>query len=408
MLIQQICPTKQIMDIELLSCIHSKCYDIAPFDPQIAAFSGRLSKRILADKVFGRVPALAALAFWLRPSNLNRIAKENHHLTANSNVFLSPIGIVFHVCPANVDTMFIYSLMISLLMGNKNILRVSNRLDHEYISFLFDLINDELATEESKTIRNYINVVTYQHEQDVNAFFAQNANARLIWGGDNTAKTFKSIFGNPRCKDIVFADRLSIALFNTKAFIEDTSANQQKTAKAFYNDSYTFDQKGCSSPQTIFLYGNMDANKQFVNIFYNLLEDISNTQYGGDNASLASLKFNQLVGDVIESDVNFYRNDAATLYMVSTLTPTLQHSCGGGYFYVKEINSLAHIVDFINNKVQTISYFGLNQNELLELAKQTAGIGVDRFVPIGKSLDFDYIWDGYNLCEELSSKKYIA
>lgn len=33
----------------------------------------------------------------------------------------------------------------------------------------------------------------------------------------------------------------------------------------------------------------------------------------------------------------------------------------------------------------------------------TAGInGVDRVVPIGKTMDFDFIWDGYNLSERMT------
>lgn len=408
MLIQQITPKKEKLKIENLSCVASIEYCIKPFDSRVLELSGRLSKRILINPNLGRVPALVALAFWLRPSNLKRISNDNLHLISNQNIVLSPIGLVFHVCPANVDTMFIYSLMVSILMGNKNILRVSNRLDHEYISLLFTILNEELETEESKIFRNYINIVSYQHEEDINAFFAEKANARLIWGGDNTSKIFKSIIGNPRCKDIVFADRISISIFNTHMFINEPNDSQLKIVKDFYNDSFTFDQKGCSSPQTIFLYGNSNDNKIFTNLFYTLLEEISEKEYSGDNASLASLKFNQLIGDVIEDKVTSFKNDFATLYFVnSSSSSNLYHSCGGGYFYLNEILELNDCIYFINNKVQTISYFGLNQIEIELLANKSAGIGIDRIVPIGKALNFDYIWDGYNLCEELSSRKFI-
>lgn len=408
MLIQQITPNKEHINLEDLSCVSSTEYIIKPFDTRVFDLSGRLSNRILNNPIIGRVPALVALAFWLRPGNLKRISNENIHLISNPNIEISPIGLVFHVCPANVDTMFIYSLMISILMGNKNILRVSNRLDHEYISLLFSILNAELDTDESKIFRNYINIVTYQHDHDINIFFAEKSNARLIWGGDSTAKIFKSIIGNPRCKDIVFADRISISIFNTNSFINDTTENQLKVVKDFYNDSYTFDQKGCSSPQSIMLYGNINDNNIFTNLFYSLLEKISNKQYGGDNASLASLKFTQLIGDVIENKISSFKNDFTTLYFVnSSSSKHLYHSCGGGYFYLNEITEFKDIIPFINNKVQTISYFGLQPKEIEILAQKTAGIGVDRIVPIGKALNFDYIWDGYNLCEELSSRKFI-
>ncbi len=408
MLIQQICPKYEQVKIESLSCILSPDYIINPFDERVLQFSGRLSKRILKNNLLGRIPAFVALAFWLRPSNLKRISNENIHLISNPNVVLSPIGLVFHVCPANVDTMFVYSFILSMLMGNKNILRVSNKLDNEYISLLFSILNEELDTEESNLFKNYINIVTYQHEEEINIFFAEKCHSRLIWGGDNTAKIFKSIIGNPRCKDIVFADRISISIFNTNSFINESKDNQLKSVKDFYNDSFTFDQKGCSSPQSIMLYGNKNDNEKFTNLFYTLLEKISENEYDGDNASLASLKFNQLIGDVIDDKITTFKNDSATLYFVnSSSSQHLYHSCGGGYFYLSDLNELNDIIQFVNNKVQTISYFGLTQNEIEFIAHKTAGIGVDRIVPIGKALNFDYIWDGYNLCEELTSRKFI-
>jgi hypothetical protein len=402
-----ISPYKANIDIDKLSIVQSSNFELSSFDERVVEFSNRLSKRILADKVFGRVPALTSLAYWLRKSNLLRIKNENLYLTQQKNVFLGPIGIVFHVCPANVDTMFIYSLMISLLMGNKNILRVSNRLDHEYISFLFDSLNSELSTDESSLFKSYINVISYEHENEINEYFSGIANARLIWGGDNTAKIFRGFSKNPRIKDIVFSDRISISIFKCKNFLELQNQDKKEIVRKFYNDSYTFDQRGCSSPQSIFILGEESESKEFEREFYHLLEVISTELYISDEASLASMKFNQLVNDVIDEKVNHFLNNSVGLYLIGNNQNQLEHSCGGGYFYTYYLQNLKDLRVFINNKTQTLSYFGLEKREIDEIAQFTAGHGVDRIVPIGKALDFDFIWDGYNLCEELSSKKQI-
>jgi hypothetical protein len=407
MLIQQISPTRQEIDIQNLSCLIYKNYPILPFDKKVIDFSSRLSKRILNNIQYGRVPALVALAYWLRPSNLSKIVNQNILTTKNSNIQITPIGLVFHVCPANVDTMFIYSLIISILMGNKNILRISNRLDHEYIIFLFHVLNEELKTKESSIFNNYINIVTYQHDTEINQFFAEKANARLIWGGDETIRKFKSIIGNPRSKDIVFADRISIAIFATINFLNEDLIQQKKIIKNFYNDTYTFDQKGCSSAQSIFLYGNLESNKKFIQIFTTLLEEVISAEYNGDSASLSSLKYNQLISDVLDGKVQSSEYAKDSLHLVKSTSKNLYHSCGGGYFYLYEINKITQIIDYINNKVQTISYYGLSPKETKLLSIETSGLGVDRIVQIGNALNFDYIWDGYNLCEELSNKKYI-
>ena len=408
MTIQQITPIRQSINVQDLDVFRYKNFELTPFDARVIEFSNRLSKRILSDADYGRIPAMTALAFWLRKTNIKRIVLENQYLTHMPHVRLSPIGVVFHICPSNVDTMFVYSLVISLLMGNKNILRISNRLDHDYINFLFDVLNSELATEHSALMAQYINIVTFNHDKDISTFFSQKANARLIWGGDNTAKTFKEIPANPRTRDIVFADRISLSIFKTQVFLLQDDTQQKEIVRKFYNDAYTFDQKGCSSPQSLFLLGSESDNQAFENTFYTILEKISATQYGGDNASLASLKYNQLINDVIDDKVSHFRNDNTTLYLVETSIQELLHSCGGGYFYTQSIVQLKDILPSIHNKVQTISYFGLDDADLDYLAHQTAGIGVDRIVPIGKALAFDYIWDGFNLCEELSSKKMVV
>ncbi len=45
-------------------------------------------------------------------------------------------------------------------------------------------------------------------------------------------------------------------------------------------------------------------------------------------------------------------------------------------------------------------YYG-NKEAFLPLIK--SGVkGIDRVVPIGRTLDFDLIWDGYNLVERLT------
>lgn len=49
---------------------------------------------------------------------------------------------------------------------------------------------------------------------------------------------------------------------------------------------------------------------------------------------------------------------------------------------------------------QTIGFLG-DKKQILPLV--LSGVkGVDRIVPIGKTMDFDLIWDGYNLVERMT------
>ena len=66
-----------------------------------------------------------------------------------------------------------------------------------------------------------------------------------------------------------------------------------------------------------------------------------------------------------------------------------------GYFFEFDCNDIMRIEPLCNDKrCQTVAYIG-DYNVVMPLIQ--AGVkGTDRVVPIGKTMDFDFIWDGYN------------
>ena len=51
-----------------------------------------------------------------------------------------------------------------------------------------------------------------------------------------------------------------------------------------------------------------------------------------------------------------------------------------------------------------MSYYGFNEDFLIDFIQNDTPQGIDRIVPIGKTMDFSMIWDGYDLIETLSRK----
>lgn len=406
--IQQLIPKNEILPITSLSVFNSEAYPLSIFDEKIIDFFNALSRQIVQHPLLRRVPAATSLAFWLRKGNLQRIIGENQHLIDNKKYKVQPVGTVFHVCPSNVDTMFLYSLAASLLVGNKNILRLSKSVNETYINHIIEEIRGLLQKNEFAVFNDYLSIVRYEREKEINHFFSTHADARVIWGGDATVNTFKEFATKPRVKDLYFADRRSAVIVKAAEFIHQTAEEQIKIANKFYNDSYTFDQRGCSSPQMIFILGNPSDTKTFEDTFYKLLVNIAEKEYENDITSLASHKLNYLAMDAMDGYAIAQKHDNNYLVFAEVDTlDTEKETCGGGYFYTKHIENIQEIKTFINKKVQTISYHGLNKADLEEIHQLSYGIGIDRIVPIGNALDFDYIWDGYNLIEELSTKKVI-
>jgi hypothetical protein len=82
--------------------------------------------------------------------------------------------------------------------------------------------------------------------------------------------------------------------------------------------------------------------------------------------------------------------------------------CGSGYFNEVSITNLDEIIPAVNRKFQTIGYFGFNKSEITNWITINKPIGIDRIVPIGRTMDFSLIWDGFDLVNSLSRVIFLA
>ena len=73
-----------------------------------------------------------------------------------------------------------------------------------------------------------------------------------------------------------------------------------------------------------------------------------------------------------------------------------------GFFYEYSTNDLNRIKNYINNKYQTLTYFGMDKDSLKNFVINNQLQGIDRIVPVGQALDISFFWDGYDLNRILS------
>jgi hypothetical protein len=338
------------LNIDEISVFKTKEFLFKPFDDVLIQFCDKLSRKILSNNRINSLAEIVSLGFWIRKNNLLQLKELNKHLFHSKHYTTSPIGVVFHICPANVDTMFMYSLVVSLLMGNKSILRISNKMNSPEMNQLFFAINEVLNNDEFVILQSYISIIKYDHDEKISNYLSTKVNARVIWGGDNTIKTFKAFESSARTKDIVFADRVSMLCINVSAYLSLIGDDLRKFQKNFFNDSYTFDQMGCSSPQTIYFIGDFDKFILCKQKFLNETLDYVKSNYVTDLNSLASLKLNRLVDDTLDKLINEFEGDNYfTLVKLSEeADSSLMHGCGGGYFYYKQIDSISQLVHRAN------------------------------------------------------------
>jgi hypothetical protein len=377
---------------------------LPPFSEPAYDFIDALSSKLLRTSKFKAFPEMIALGFWLRKANIKSLvnARPVNSNTSSSAVVL-PRGLVFHIAPSNVDTIFIYSLVISLLMGNKNIVRLSSK-SSEQQQLLLEVFNEVLHEKSPSPIFSNLLIITYPHDDQISKKFSMLSDARMIWGGDSTVSLFSGYPIKPTSIDIKFANKYSVALLDLAAVDRLDDDGLLQLAKLFVNDTYLFGQQACSSPRTVFWLGTDGRLDAVKTRFWHVVQKILTTfEHGLTSAdfveklvfcSLNSLNdiftvkpSNNMVLTLLDADLN-------------SSIPSNSH-CGRGTFVNVYISDLVELNSIVNRSVQTLTYFGVDKGVLENwLCKGVPGF--DRIVPVGKGLDFDFIWDGVDLFTSLS------
>jgi len=377
---------------------------LEPFCSISLDFVNDISKSILKNIFFKQYPELMALAFWMRKSHIKEL--KNYFFEQKKDKILFGRGIVFHIAPSNVDTIFVYSWFLSLLVGNSNILRVSDR-NNIQTELLLEVITKILHNKKYAILQNRVAIIRYGHVDDITEKLSNMADVRVIWGGDNTIKQIRNIPIKPTAIELTFADKFSFAIIKSKKLIEDEKL--ELLIEKFYNDAFWFGQMACSSIRLIVWVGDKSNNQKAKEIFWNrlnsyLLEKQPKEILSSDviNKFVAQCSMAIEKNIFIKSNNNPYIN-RVKIENLKDISTKLH--CGAGLFYELEQDKFESIFPHITKKYQTIAQYGFSKDELKVMINSSMPEGIDRVVPIGKSLDFSYIWDGYDLfrsfCREI-------
>jgi hypothetical protein len=368
-------------------------------------FLSDISNNLLKRPEVRDYPDVATFAFYCRRANINAIKKG---YSAISNIRIGR-GIIFHITPGNVPVNFAYSLFVGLITGNINIVKVPSK-NFEQVDIILRSINEVLNTKDYKSIfSNRLFIVKYDRDNDANSYFSNLCDVRIIWGGDNTIKEIRKSQIPPKSTEVTFSDRYSISVINASAYIN--LENKKKLAQDFYNDTYLFDQNACTSPQAIYWIGSeVDVEKaqyEFWNLLQMLLDEKKYELQPVISIDKLTTFYSQAItyGDI--SKENQKGNDIWRINNCSTHLDIESHRCSSGYFNEFVIKSLNELIPIINRRYQTLSYFGISNEEFNSWLINSKPIGIDRIVPIGRTMDFSLVWDGFDLVNNLTRQVSI-
>ncbi len=371
--------------VEALSSVAAK----VPFDDAIVEFLNDTSRIIMTKRAAKQYSDVITFAFWIRKAS---ILKLKERFISNSEALRMGKGIVFHVAPSNVPVNFAYSMVSGLLTGNANIVRVPSK-EFEQVSILADAFNE--ALDNHPDLKPYIVLVRYGHDKEINDAFSSIADMRIVWGGDETISELRKSPLPPRSGEITFADRYSFAIINSDSYL--ALPDKKRVAEDFYNDTYFSDQNACTSPRLIVWTGNSIDTAQ--KDFWEQLHAYTKKKYVLQPIqAVDKLTSSYLIAAAVPGSkiINHKDNLMIRIEVPFVSASLMDYRDNSGFFLEYNCQDVWELKDLCNDlRCQTVAYIG-DGNVLLPLI-QSGLRGIDRVVPVGKTMDFDLLWDGYDI-----------
>ena len=365
---------------------------LRPFDDDVIAFFNDLSALLRTNRDYSDV---ATFGFWCRKAALMK-EKEKYDDVAER----FGKGIVFHSTPSNVPVNFAFSFAAGLLAGNANIVRLPGK-PFEQVTVISDAIKQLLETKH-QNIAPYIVFVKFPPIKEITDTFSALCNVRVIWGGDMTVAELRQSKIPARTTEITFADRHSIAVINADAYLE--AERKDTIIQNFYNDTYFSDQNACTAPRIIFWQGTKKEEAKAD--FWARVHEKTVKEY-----TLAPVqavgKLNAMYSVASQKKVKVEKSDDMfiTRLDVDKIDKDLMdYKYNSGFYFEKDIDNLKEIVDVCDVRCQTLTYYGVKEEDFRTFLEEARPIGIDRIVPMGKSMDFALVWDGYDLIRQMSRK----
>jgi hypothetical protein len=353
----------------------------------VAEFADKLNR----GPEFKREPSLRAFAFWIRKGAIEQL-RTDFIARLPRDCVCAGRGLAFHLPPANVDTIFLYSWVLSFLAGNVNITRLPSQLGTSVALALDTLIALLRRTGYNDSF------LSYAASEPINRTLSGIADFRLVWGGNEKARAFECLPLRIDGRALVFPDRFSYSVMSGEYLQSLTPDQVAELARKFHNDLFVFNQMACSSPHILYVVG---SSRQAAAVDRLVLAVAHTADQSGTTieAAHAIQKFtaaNVLAGEGHIARGRRYSNAMTVVELMDRVSPQV----GGGFVSVCYVDQLDDLIDLVQERDQTLVYAGFSKETMSQFARKVAPKGLCRIVPVGRALDFDVIWDGQDLMME--------
>ena len=385
----------------------AKAPSLPTFSALVVDFLSELSRELLAIPGIRNHTDVMSYAYWIRKASLELAKKD----VVRDDISRMGRGVAFHIAPSNVPVNFAVSMTSSLLAGNITIIRVSNK-KFEEVDIICSVINRILEKEEFTKMKQYICIIRYEHSDEITAYLSSICDIRIIWGGNRTIEQIRSYPIPPRAIEMCFADRHSVAVIDTKNYLEMIQDKDiaKDIAKKFYTDTYYSDQNACSSPRIVVWLGKSDEDTEKAKkAFWDALEQEVSGRYEMQPIQAVD-KLSMFTELSMNKDGVHLQRRSNKLFIIDLddlSEDVMDYKMGGGYFLQFTTEAISDIIPIMGKYCQTVAVLGIDKKEIVDFVQEYGVRGVDRVVDIGDTMGLEFTWDGYRMIEAMSRVVYV-
>lgn len=365
-------------------------------------FVQQFSQRLLRDAKFRSEPALVSLGYWFRDSGVERWLAR----TFPPERCFVPRGTVFHIPPGNVETNYLYVWLLSVLVGNRNMVRTPTR--ESAVTQLVDPLLQELFAEPPfEALRAMNQFVRYGHEAEISAYYSSHCDVRIVSGSDSTIQQLRQIPLSPTAIEINLVEKSSFAVMDARSVNEATEPQLLSWARGLWQDVVGFEQLACNSIRAIWWLGEKDhghvqkARERLWRCFEAVGSESSVVWPAAGVVQREGLLDRLGISDHGAEIVSEPGSPVTRVWLEKPMWGDPWFG-GHGVLFETLVDSLEDLRPHLSRRQQTVASAGVSAECWRTFLTTPPVAGIDRVVRLGESLNFAATWDGFDLGRQLT------
>ncbi len=372
----------------------------------LAVFGGRL----LEDPRTRGLDGLTFLSAWLRRSNLEKMLELNlgdgrvsalsGFIEANGQELAAkPHGLVSMWMAGNVPTLPVFALVPALLARNVCLLKLAEAEPSAIAAMLEVLAGCSVEGLSGEELCASFAVVWFSSsERDLSIAMSLAADAKVTWGGQAAIEGIRVLPQQPHCVNVEFGPKYSIGVVGRAVLTQPSELDD--VVAAFVRDIAIFDQRACSSPQTIFVEGTngalVDVGARFAAALDRLPPKPELDAY--TTVQIANARAEWALDD--ERDVIASRGGTNWTVCMDT-DVSLKEAVQSRTVFLTAVESWRQVVPLIDPGVQTVGIALGDDDQARAFAEVATLAGAARCVRPGLMNVQESPWDGKLLINQL-------